>query len=184
MASLIEHLEAFLGTTSGGWQPPEWSFSVMEFPHGPIDDCTVFVTLGLSDVPLPSHVSAKEIRHELMVAVNRKDVPPYLPSLLEQVGKEAVDRRSAFLRGDVIGPRGPLFEGSDLTAFYASAPSLLPDEFGTCSAEDGTDRIFAWLIPITTREASFVQAQGWNAFEVRLAKSDADLFDLRRSSIL
>jgi hypothetical protein len=39
-----------------------------------------------------------------------------------------------------------------MTGFYVAGPTFAPDEFASFEAADGSHRIFAWLVPITTRE--------------------------------
>jgi len=87
------------------------------------------------------------------------------------------------LRGEVIGPRGRFFEESTLTALYVLSPAYFPEEFGEAGASCGSV-IFAWLVPTTDREASFVSSHGWDEFERQLEKHDPDLIDFRRLSIV
>jgi hypothetical protein len=82
-------------------------------------------------------------------------------ALLHQVAAETVSRGRAYLRGEVIGPRNPLFTGTELTALYVAIPVYFPDEFNSA---DGV--VFAWLVPITTKEAVFVSVEGWKKFEI------------------
>jgi hypothetical protein len=184
MSEVVHHLEKFLGETIGGWNPPEWNFYVLEFPHAPFPNCTALATAGLSELALPSRVTSKEIRHELVVVFDKSHGPAHLPSVLHQVGMEAVERNHAYLRGDVIGPRDTLVDGTQMTGFYVTLPTFAPDEFASFEAADGSHRIFAWLIPITTREAEFVREKGWNAFEDVLERASTDLFALRRGSVV
>jgi hypothetical protein len=184
MSEVVHHLEKFLGETVGGWHSADWNFYVLEFPHVPFRNCTALATAGLSELALQSSVSAKEVRHELVLVFDKSHGPGNLPSVLHQVGMEAVERKRPYLRGDVIGPRDPLVDGTQMTGLYVTLPTFAPDGFANVEANDASQRIFAWLIPITTGEAAFVRDQGWSAFEDVLERVGPDLFDLRRVSVL
>jgi hypothetical protein len=109
-------------------------------------------------------------------------IPENLGPLLQQVAVEAVTRGRAYLRGEVIGPRGPLFKDSTVTALYVAIPVYFPDEFSGVDDPDLGTVIFAWLVPITDQEAEFVNRLGWKEFEAKLVKVDPDLLDFRRLS--
>ena len=97
---------------------------------------------------------------------------------------EAVQRNQALLRGEVIGPsRRLLFEGSTVTALYVSIPVYFPDEFVSVEDDAGTV-IFAWLVPITDEEVRLINESGWNVFEDKLERQDADLLDFGRASVV
>lgn len=48
---------------------------------------------------------------------------------LAQVSQMALDSKTAFLRGDVIGPYGQFFDDSNLEAPYVTIPGYFPDSF-------------------------------------------------------
>jgi hypothetical protein len=98
-----------------------------------------------------------------------------VPSLLQQVGLEVLSSGEAVLRGDVIGPRGPLFAMSNMEALYAAVPVYLPDSFAQVE-----DVVLIWLVPISRSEAKFVAERGWPAFEERLSDVDPNLTDVDR----
>jgi hypothetical protein len=111
-------------------------------------------------------------------------VPLNLPSILQQVAVEAVRRGLAYLRGDVLGPRGLLFSGTTLEALYVSIPVYFPDAFATARTEKLGEVIFAWLIPITRSESDYVFSNGWHRFEEKLVLEDPDLLDVFRLSVV
>src|SRR5262245_55862177 len=111
MNNLTNHLESFLGPIDVAWKDADgaaWPFYVVRFRGGPIADTVTYSTLGLSDTPLPSPVSAKLIRHELLVMVRPAFADRNIPALLHQVGTEAISQNRPYLRGDLLGPRGTL----------------------------------------------------------------------------
>lgn len=187
MKNLIEHLESHLGQIDMGWKDSDgtvWPFQVLRFLDGPITNTVTYSTLGLSDTPLPSPISAQQVRHELVFMARPEFCDRSVPAILHQVGTEAISMSRAYLRGDVIGPRGTLISGTGMEALYVSLPAYLPVSFATYRSPDGVSSIFAWLVPITSQEAEFAKTKGWEAFEDRLANVDPDLLDLRRKSIV
>lgn len=183
-ASLIDHLERFLGEIEVGWsgtpEAPDTSFQVVRFARRAFGG-VVFATIGLSKHELRSRVSAKRIRQELMMIVP-SPADRRAPGLLQQVAGEAVESGDAILRGDVIGPRGRLFDGSEMEALYAAAPVYLPDDFAVFVARP-TNVAIGWLVPISHSEAHFILSRGWSEFESKLAELDPDLVDMGRSPI-
>lgn len=181
---LVKHLEAHLGTILHGWSldadGDTIPFQIVELSGGKEPSVHTYSTLGLSNHPLQSRVSNKEIRCELvMVARNGSDA---IPGILQQVGKGLI-QEGALLRGDVIGPRNPLINGSSMSALYASIPVYFPDSFATCDSAQGPI-VFIWLIPIAQKEAFYIQKNGWSAFEKLLVGCDPDLSDLFRNSVI
>lgn len=84
---------------------------------------------------------------------------------------DLIARGRGLLRGEAIGPRGPLFGPGPMTALYAAAPGYLPAGFGTCDADSGTV-VMTWLVPITDAEAGYARARGWAAFEEAVTAGD------------
>jgi hypothetical protein len=186
MAGLVEHFERFLGSIQLGWTHDadgvEMPFQVVRFEKGSGSGTVGFARLGLSRHGLPSVTSGREIRHQLLLLVpdSLRDGP--MPALLHQVGMRALTSERALLRGDVLGPQGPLLPGSSMVALYVGMPVYFPDEFGSCE-EDGHSVVIAWLIPISKLEAGYVARHGWGAFEERLVEADPDLTDAYRPSM-
>jgi hypothetical protein len=187
MKDLIEHLESHLGPIQVGWKDSDgtvWPFHVLRFSGGPLANAVTYSTLGLSDTPLPSPVSPKQVRHELLFMARPAFGDRNIPALLHQVGTEALGRGRPYLRGDVIGPRGTLMPGTAMEALYVSLPVYLPDSFATYRSPAGVACVLAWLVPITRDEAAFVKTGGWDAFEDQLVRVDPDLLNLSRGSIV
>lgn len=184
--ALVEHLERYLGAIDVGWKTDAdgsaLPFQVVRYTRGAGPDTVAFSTLGLSRFGLRSPTSGREIRHELLMVVpeSLKDGP--VPGLLQQVGMGALKSGRALLRGDLIGPHGPLFPGSSMEALYVAMPAYFPDEFASC-VEDGQAVAIAWLIPVSVTEAKYLAVHGWDAFEDRLVERDPDLTDVYRASL-
>lgn len=155
-------------------------FQVVRFRETPVREAVTFSTLGLSRYELHSPVSGKHIRHELILSVPASSAEGAVPGVLQQVAQEAIASGHAYLRGDVIGTRGALFEGSLLEALYVAIPVYYPDSFAVYSGPEG-DIVIAWLVPISSHEATFVKQVGWQAFEDCLDSNAPDLIDVWRT---
>lgn len=186
MVTLVEHFERFLGPIQVGWAADpsgiEMPFQVVRFERGSGPGTISFATLGLGRYPLTSPTSGRDIRHELLVIAPTDLASSTIPSLLHQVGNAAIRGRRALVRGDVVGPQGPLVAGSTLEALYVTAPVYFPDNMATYEGGD-SHVVIAWLVPITAIEADFVARKGWDAFEDLLVERDPDLTDFGRSSM-
>jgi hypothetical protein len=184
---LPEHLEEFLGPIQGGWSRSadgrKMPFAVVDFARGPRLGVATFCTLGLSKIPLHAHTEGTHVYQELVVVVPVSLRVGPVPGILQQIGEEAIAKGDAVLRGDVIGPRGPLFsKNSRMEALYAAIPVCFPDAFATYR-EDDRDVVMVWLIPISAAEAEFARARGWRRFEDELTKAECDLTDIEREPL-
>lgn len=186
MAKLVEHIEAYLGSINYGWSvSPDGEplgFQIVKLA-GLQSSYVPYVSLGMSNYPLRSDASSRDIWQELLFLAPLGFGDKNIPALLQSVVSEAIGLERAYLRGQVIGPRGNLFEGYPFTALYVSLPAYLPDSFKELRVE-GRAIVFGWLIPITDREAEFVLSQGWEAFEDLLERKDPDLVDLARLALV
>jgi len=134
--SLPEHLEKFLGTVRGGWSQTadgrRMEFTVVDFAGGSRLNEHAFATLGLSKIPLHSPSHTEHIYQELVIVVPETLGLVPVPDTLQHVAQEAVATGQAVVRGNVIGPRGPLFyDDSKMEALYAANPWIFPNEFAT-----------------------------------------------------
>jgi hypothetical protein len=183
MAVLVDHFERYLGPIQEGWavdaDGAQMPFQIVRFDHGSGPHTVSFATLGLGRYPLPSPSTGRAIRHELLMLAPERLARGPLPSLIQQIGTAAIAGRRALLRGDVIGPHGPVVAGSQMGAFYVAMPAYFPDDFATCECEEGSV-VIAWLVPISATEAEYVARRGWEAFEDRLVEQDPDLTDFGR----
>lgn len=186
MASLIKHLEKHLGTIDCGWSVSAdgeaLEFQVVKFAS-PGSRQAPYSTLGLSRIPLRSTVSGKMIRQELLLLTPDEFGDQNIPAVLQNVAAEAIGLEKAYLRGEVIGPRGNLFDGLPFTALYVTLPVCLPDSFQQFQDDEGHSIVFAWLVPITDSEALFVATHGWEKFEDLLEQRNSDLVDFARPAV-
>ena len=176
-SSLPDHLETHLGTIGRGFSCD--GLTVAEFPTPPtLSGCRAYSTLGMSHHGLTSRVNDRPVQLEFVMLGRTEQCPGPIPSVLCDVSEETIASHNAVLRGDVIGPRGPIATGSEMEALYATNPVYLPDAF----ASVGTVAI-VWLVPISRAEANLVVDRGWDVFESVLVREDPDLTNLHRSSV-
>ncbi|MFB6815026.1 suppressor of fused domain protein [Streptomyces sp. NPDC056347] len=187
MPELIDHLEGRLGRMGGAWPArdgaPEGSPQVAWFRGGRLPRVQAFATIGLFRTPLRAGTSERHYHLELLACdyVNDDQEPGPLPSVVEFVAERMVQGGHAVLRGDVIPLPVPLPGGK--TALYVALPVYFDDDFDSVTIENGSDVTIVWLIPVTSAEADFVRAEGWQAFEQELAARDPDLIDLDRAGL-
>ncbi len=184
---LIEHMESRLGRLAEGWSvDPESNpmpFQIGRFQDGVLPGVTTYATIGLSKHSLRSRTSGRGIHQELMLSVNSQIASAIFPALIHQLAMGKLERGEAILRGDVIGPQGPVIPESSLEAFYAAIPVYYDDAFSAVDLESGIRAVMVWMVPIGTTEADFVAEAGWSAFESKLSEQDPDLMDLKRNQI-
>ncbi|MDB5213993.1 MAG: hypothetical protein JWO86_1920 [Myxococcaceae bacterium] len=187
ISDLIQHLETYLGEISSGYPHDDngakLPFQIVRFENAP-PNTTTLVTLGLSKVGLRAGETTKRIRQEFLMTMNAEWNPKNLPAVLHQIATEAYAKDEAYLRGQFIGPRGHLVEGTAMEALYVSIPIYFPDDFHVYTPPTGDPIVLVWVIPITAAEAHYVNEHTWEAFEDLLEKTNPDLRDLGRASVV
>ncbi len=185
VADLTEHLEHFLGPIASGTPGDESTPSgvqVIQFEaDAPFTGVTTWTTLGLSHQHL-AHTGGKGLHQELVMHVPTARQPANVAGVLFQVAGELIRRGQGAARGEVMGPRGRLFAGTEMTALVAAQPVYLPDEFAVCETS-AASVVLAWLVPLTQAEAHFARDHGWAALEAVFVEHDPDLTDLQRASV-
>jgi hypothetical protein len=183
---LVTHLESTLGPMEGGWSKTNSGtplpVQVVRFRDAPGSGLTSFATLGLSSYEMMLS-DGRPVRAELILSCWNRNRDLDVPAVLAVVAGDLIQSAKLPPRGSLLGPAGPLFTGSNLTALYLSVPIFFPAEFGTWQGSV-PPTIIIQLIPITDDEAAMVRERGWNEFEDHLEQRDPDLFDLRRGSSL
>lgn len=181
---LPEHYETHLGAIVRGWSDDRQhhGVQVVSFDDRPIAGVRTYATLGLSRKPLRLSGN-RTIRQEILMSANNGFAAEDVAALLLSIADHALGRNRALLRGEVIGPSGPVIAGSGLTAIYVANPSPFDDSFVQFSCAPPA-LVFAYLIPITSSEATLVEEKGWSWFEGRLEDVDPDIWNLHRSEAI
>ncbi|MDG4820257.1 suppressor of fused domain protein [Asanoa sp. WMMD1127] len=185
MSGLIEHLESYLGTMAGGSQGDETTPAGVRVgffgPDSPFAGVMTVVTVGLWQRHLTVGGDGA-LHQELLMHVPNEDYPARAAGLLFQVAGELVGREAGLRQGQVLGPAGPVFPGSRMTALVATNPGYLPESFAVCRAE-AVPIVLTLLVPVTTREADLVRSRGLPALTHLFAAQDPDLTNPNRPEV-
>jgi hypothetical protein len=177
---IVQHLEGHLGKVARGWGDAG-KIQVVQFPDQPQKGVVTYATLGLSSTPLPMN-QGRVVRQELLVSVNSSFESKSVASFLLTFAEYVRAQNRALLRGDVVGPSGPLIPGVRASAVYASLPVFFEDDFATYR-ESSPPTVLVWLIPLLPEDAEFVNTHGWEAFEDKLESAAVDFWDLNRPPV-
>lgn len=184
----VEYLEHHLGNIECGWsQDSEGNklpYQIVKYSGGPFQGTVTYSTLGLSNEGFMSPISKKKIRQELIFVSYSNFGDKNIPGLIQQLSFHMLKKQQPYLRGDVIGPYGKLFNSSALEALYVTKPVYFPDSFHTFYPSEGLPIVQTWLVPITSSEAKFIATNGWEKFEDKLVDINPDLVDFNRSCII
>jgi len=188
MTTVYEHLERYAGQITAGWKTDadghDVPIQVVLTESGPYSGTVTYSTLGLSHFPLKLAESGNIVRLELLMIFPNDKVPGNAPGVLQQVGLSALARGQAYAPGDVIGPYGRMFDGSDVTALYVTGPIYFPEEFASVEAPGIGQVYFAWLVPIFDDEAKYIANNGSSEFEDLMERENPDVTDLKRDSVI
>lgn len=181
--TLPEHIEKYLGVIDGGWclknaGTPE--IQVVKISDAPSAGVSTYSTLGLSAEVL-SMPRNRTVQQELLFAAYERFDSNRIASFLLTFSEGLLRRGRALLRGEVIGPQDPIIPGVCLDSLYCTVPAMFNP--GVASFQGEPPTVFVWLMPINRREADFIRATGWNAFEDALESATIDFWNLERASI-
>lgn len=91
MPTLVEHFEKYFGQIEAGWSNERdekiLPFQIVRFSSN--DDYFVYASLGMSNIPLISQKSGKEIRQELMMIFKRSQESTVIVGILQDIIQEA-----------------------------------------------------------------------------------------------
>lgn len=183
---LLVHVEAILGRAASGSVITDGAhdekYFVTHFAGTPATGATTFMTLGLSEHALSQPEGT--VRQELVLAHYDRFEAMDSAKLLASVASDCLGEHAALLRGELLGPSGPLGSGTKMETLYCSAPTYFPEELAVFEEAGYEPTVFVWLIPVWESEASYVRTYGHERFEELLVAHDPDLLDLARSPIV
>lgn len=178
--SLPEHYERCLGPIVRGWsdERENHNIQVVNFLNQPEQGVITFATLGLSrHILIANH--NRETRQELLMSVSSVHCCEKIAGVMLSICELILKRKKALLRGEVIGPGPEIIMGSTVNAVYVTNPS----PFGQAIigfSDEPPPIVFAFLVPITAKEAEKVHRRGWRWFEDELEAQDPNIWDLFR----
>jgi hypothetical protein len=176
---MLRTLALYLGTpeTVPIGMPPITAIHCFKNTPG-LSGVRVYVTAGLSDLPLVQDEKGP-ITQELLFAC-KGDHDYDAITLLGVIANQVATRKSALVRGEVIGPAGPIVEKSILTSVLATVPAFLPDNASFFPGKPPT--VLVWLLPLSTAEAQLARKLGCPHFEgvLNTIADSVDIYDLHR----
>lgn len=181
MTTRLEHFARFLGEP--GTQERILldrvgrSIGLLRYEGQPCEGATTVVTSGLSD--LEHHL----LHEELVLTLWSQEVSVDVVRVLEHVARLLAQGREPLAHGDVIGPYGPLCDGTDMSAIYVAEPAYFPEEFAHFVTNDRCTTRMRWLVPIHTAEVRLIERSGAAHFEALLTAQDPDLLSLQRPPV-
>jgi len=123
---LIAHVERHLGKIARrSYVSSDGGVQAVIVESRPTDDATSYVTLGLSNHVLAA-ASGRQVRQELLGASYSRFAELNPEANLLTVAHNLLEAHRAALRGNVIGPAGPITPGSSLEAYYCAPPPISP----------------------------------------------------------
>jgi hypothetical protein len=176
---ILRHLKKFLGASDTGWIENRLPFQVWRFRDKPCEGALTYATVGLSK-HLLVQPDKPPIRQEFVFSCYDRFASLPIEKRLLAVGEDVINAHQAVIRGQILGPRGPLFEGVKVEALLSWLPFYFADEFQGFTTDDGSDVIFTWLIPLYREEAHHIGHHGWKTFESLVVELDPDFMDLGR----
>jgi hypothetical protein len=149
---------------------------VRRIAPGQPEDEWVYVTVGAWD-------EAQEDAHGLEFLLQSRSENPLNVELLAMVGYLHSDPRYRLGLGSIVDIGRPWAEGSASDHLFVALPYSYGPTLENCLHPDRHIR-FLWLVPITSREADFARSNGLPALEDLLEKSQLDMIDPERPSVV
>ena len=177
-------IEQRLGKISQAWKFGLGTshYHICEFENQIFHNIRFHGTIGFSEQSLLTKDGKKETYQEFVVGVDKNDDSKWIPAVLEQICSSLTQQNSPVLRGDILGPHGPLHSSTTLTAFYATYPFFLDEHLHVLNV-NLKQRILVWLIPIYDTEVRFIEKNGWQTFEDILEQNIGSLTQMDRHAL-
>jgi hypothetical protein len=184
---LFRHLTHHLGSVSAAWSKDpagaDLGFQVVEYAPGRIDGAVLYSTLGLSDYILDSTTTEGRFRLELIMVAPEHLRGSALPLVLGDYGRMVLALRELPEIGTIVRNVPILADLSSMDTLYLGQPPHFPPDFARFRSGELAVNI-DWLLPVSAAEATFVDAEGWAAFEKLIYESeDFDPIDYDRPSM-
>lgn len=154
---------------------------VAKFKDIPEEGLVTFLSVGLSGHLLQQD-SGRKIRQEFLITIDENFAFLDVEDVIFSVAKLVLDRHIALKQGELLGPRGSLFEDEScagITSMMCGYPAYFPDGFAFFEMNDEVT-VFVELILLTTQEASLAKDAGWSALMEEISKGVINILDLTR----
>ncbi len=182
-ATLREHVERFCGgEPQCSFRDEDTALIVAKWVDAPAPGLDAWLTVGLSRYRLRQPCSGTLVRQELLCCCSAEWSHLRWEEVLLSIAGRVVASEKALMRGQLLGPAGPLFpEEPDLTvtALLCTPPAFFADDFAEYGPPDDVT-LFVELIPVTNVECERVSSEGWSWFFSAADQGQIDILDLTR----
>jgi hypothetical protein len=161
-------------STSGRAHGRRAPWRIDTYADRPADDAFTIATVGVCDTPLAQ---------ELLLSAWNAHKHDGAYNTLFTVSDDLVARELAVEQGMVLELQAPVVAESRMRQLFVYTPVYHLDDTSPIETQSGPVALY-WLIPITTAESDFVDANGWEEFDSLLLEHDPDLLDWTRASIV
>lgn len=143
----------------------------------------VYLTVGMSRLPMAAPAQISDPRAELMAYSDRRYEE--LVDSLAGIAAYPFLHRTFLAQGHTIHGRDGqgIVAGSPLTDVYLTRPYYAEEGFEVIAHGDGTHTHVFWLIPIYPSERVFAAERGWKALEALFVEKDAPTSNLMRAPV-
>lgn len=157
------------------------SFRVGTYLDQPVEGAFTLATIGLSETPQHGPES-EPVRQELLLCAWDGFRHDSLYSTLFSVAQLVHDSGETANPGAVLELPQPVVQGGSLRHLFVYIPIYHSDDLHAVPLGGEAVEVL-WLIPITEKEAAFIEKNGPEAFDQLLGREDPDLLDLERPSL-
>lgn len=185
---LYNHLEKVLGIpvdmakARHSQDRKKAGFDLYRFENVPFEGALTFCSAGMSENPL-KQADGSLVRNEILFTTYPPFLNDELYNLLFAAGNMFLEEQRAVTLGQLMMLEEPIVKGSAMEALFFYSPVYFPDEMYLYDMTD-PPVVFAWAIPVTQKEAEFIEENGHEAFSDLLNDEDPDLADLLRESVV
>jgi len=158
------------------------AFAVATFRDQPVEGAFTLVTIGLSERPFRGP-SGEAVRQELLVCAWDRFFGEALYQTLFSMAHLLRESGETANPGTVYELPQPMGTEVPWRHLFLYPPGYHPDELQPIRLDRGEVEV-CWLIPVTPEETDFVEREGPEAFDDLLERTDPDLMDLARGSVV
>jgi Suppressor of fused protein (SUFU) len=153
--------------------------SCLVVPDLPDDNISTVVSLGISNFAVSKSEPYSRVFVELVTAGYSKFDLSIITRALNKCGEKVKRQETGFTHGQILTG---IFD-SHFDSFLLTSPFSWDNRFTT--VEIGENKL-AWLqaVPICRAERAVFDSEGFDALERLMERSDVDIFDLSRESVL
>ncbi len=177
------HIERSLGLVNKEWrseQNPE--IVVSSIYDTPDDGMTSLVAYSATPKQLLYPDNSPIHQAFIAVATEEAQIDP-LAVLVKHFAKTLWSQPTAMPYGFILRGHEDVLNSTGKTAYYVAPPMYFPQAF-SFEQDFEPKTLFLWLVPITEKEARYVELNGASKFEAIIQRHDANMLDYQRESLI